>query len=117
VRSVMRYDIISSLTSLAPTGLSAPMMTVCFVTVHPGAGAKFETALATVIRGAAPHLVMRPVSGANEYIMMLPAQNLADLPPNASHIESAMQSAGAYAERVRTETWRYRPELSYVPGS
>src|SRR5579862_3925192 len=41
VRSSAHYDGIPSLTTLRPEDLSAPIMTVCQVTVHPGAGAKF----------------------------------------------------------------------------
>lgn len=116
VRSVMRYDVVGALTTLTPQQLASPYMTLAFVTVHPGMGAKFEAAISATLRAVnTPHLVMRPVSGASEYIVLISARTLADLPSNGGQIESAMQSASAFVERTRTETWRYRPELSYVP--
>lgn len=116
VRSIARYDGIASLTTLRPDGLSAPMMTVCHVTVHPGAGAKFESAIAAGLRAASiPHMVLRPVTGASEYLIMLSAQRQADLPTDAELLESVMQTAGPFVDRARTETWSYRPELSYLP--
>ena len=116
VRSVMRYDIVGALTTLTPQQLTAPYMTLAFVTVHPGLGAKFEAAISATLRAVnTPHLVMRPVSGASEYIVMMGAQHFTDLPSNGGQIETAMQSAGAFVDGTRTETWRYRPELSYVP--
>jgi hypothetical protein len=116
VRSVMRYDAVPALTTFTPSQLSSPLMTVCLVTVHPGAGAKFEATLAPALRTAvAPHMVLRPVSGASEYMVMLGAQKEADLPGDAELLENLLQPAGAFVERTRTETLRYRPELSYVP--
>jgi hypothetical protein len=116
VRSFANYDGIPALTTLGPDKLSAPLMMVCYVTVHPGSGAKFETAISAALRAAtAPHLVMRPVSGASDYVIMLSAQKQAELPSNAEVLESFIQAAGPLVDRTRTETWRYRPELSYVP--
>jgi len=116
VRSVMRYDAVPALTTLTPNQLSAAMMTFCLVTVHPGAGAKFESAIAAALRAASiPHMVMRPITGASEYLIMLGAQKEADLPASAALIESTMAAGGPYVDRTRTETLRYRPELSYVP--
>lgn len=116
VRSFANYDAIPVLTTLKSDGLGAPLMFVCYVTVHPGSGAKFEAAIATPLRAAAvPHVVLRPVSGDAQYMVMLSAQKEADLPMTAELIESVMQMAGSFVDRTRTETWRYRPELSYVP--
>jgi hypothetical protein len=116
VRSVMRYDVIPTLTTLSAAQLSAPYMTLAFITIHPGMETKFEVAVSAALHLArVPIMVMRPITGANEYIMMIPAQDIAAFPTNAAQIESAMQSVAPFVERTRTETWRYRPELSYVP--
>jgi hypothetical protein len=116
IRSYAHYDGIPALTTLRPDALSAPLMTVCYVTVHPGAGTKFESAIAAGLHAATmPHLVLRPVSGAAEYLIMLTAQKQADLPVDAELLESVMQTAGPFVDRARTETWTYRPELSYMP--
>jgi|SRR5579872_4095479 len=116
VRSIARYDGIPGLTTLRVDGLSSPMLTVCYVTVHPGADAKFESAIAPGLRAATmPHMVLRPVTGGAEYLIVLGAQKVADLPADAELLESVMQTAGPFADRTNTETWTYRPELSYVP--
>jgi len=116
VRSIARYDGIPSLTTLRVDGLSAPLMTVCYVTVHPGVGVKFESAIAAGLRAATiPHMVLRPVTGGAEYLIVLAAQKTADLPADAELLESVMQTAGQFVDRATTETWTYRPELSYVP--
>ena len=116
VRSFIRYDGIPALTTLRPDQLDAPLMTVCYVTVHPGAGAKFETAIAATLQMATiGHMALRPVTGAAEYLILLSAQKQADLPADARLLESAMQAAGPLVDRTQTETWTYRPELSYVP--
>lgn len=116
VRSFDSYDVVLPLTTLKADGLNAPLMVVCYATVHPGSGAKFEAAVAAPLRAATiPHLIMRPVSGGAEYMLMLTAQKQADVPSDAELLESVMQAAGGFVDRVRTETWRYRPELSYVP--
>ena len=116
VRSIEHYDGIPALTTLGPNGLNAPMMVVCHITVHPGAGAKFESAISAGLRAATiPHMVLRPVSGTAEYMVVLGAQKQADLPTDAAVLESVLQPAGPLVDRTRTETWNYRPELSYMP--
>lgn len=115
VRSIARYDGIPSLTTLRTENLSASLMTVCYVTVHPGAGPRFESAIAAGLRAAnVPHMVLRPVTGDAEYLIMLAAQKTADLPADAELLETVMQTAGQFVDLTHTETWSYRPELSYV---
>jgi hypothetical protein len=60
-------------------------------------------------------MVLRPVSGTAEYIVMLSARKQADVPADAELLESALQTAGPLVDRTRTETWNYRPDLSYMP--
>jgi hypothetical protein len=116
VRNFMMYDALPALTTLTTGGLSAAYMTLCHVELHPGAGAKFEAALAVPLRSATmPHMVLRPVSGVSDYLVMLSAAKQSDLPADAAAIATMLESTGALVDRVTTETLQYRPELSYVP--
>jgi hypothetical protein len=113
-KSIGSYEAVSALTNLTPDRLTAPLLTFCYIAVRPGADADFESALRTA--SAAPsHAVLRPVNGTTDYLILMPADKLSELPAQAAWVSAAAHRAGSLVEHVRTETGRHRPDMSYHP--
>jgi hypothetical protein len=99
---------IPTLTRLTPAQLASPFLTFCYVTVRPGSGAAFEASLNSILP-AGPHAVLRPVIGVSDYLVLLPASTQVEIGEQSTFLGRIV------AERVRTETGKYRPDMSYVP--
>jgi hypothetical protein len=118
VVSAAAYELVANASDVAAERMRAPLMTFAFVAVAPEDGAAFESALASVA-SPAPHALLRPVNGADEYLLLLPATKQSELPVQAAFLRAAVRgtsTARARVLRVRTETGRYRAELGYQPG-
>lgn len=107
------------------TQLTAPLLTFTYIEVAPGRAAQFESLVAS--RGSAGRAettsfaLLRPVAGAHEYLLLLPARLQSDLVAHARFTEDLLariakgQAGAPIVVRVRTETGRYREDLSYMP--
>lgn len=95
----------------------SPLVHVYHFTVEPGTGERFEewvrqTWVSTVERGGGPDYTWYELVLGGEhpgYLLMVPARGLSGLQPISTEALAGM------AARVRSETWRYREDLSYLP--
>lgn len=123
---VATYESVPGLTSLGPRELTSPLLTFCYFAVRPGGGAEFESLLAPALQivksGESQFALLRPVNGANEYVLLLAARKLSEQGRQAQLLARVLESAArdkkgsVLVERFRTETARYRPDMSNVPN-
>jgi hypothetical protein len=126
VRSVATYEAVPGLTNLSPQHLNAPLLTFCYIEVVPGHATQFEALTTEALRSAdikaVPHAVLRPVNGATEYLLLLPAEKLSAVGTQAALIDRILQSVAgdskypAVVAHFRTEMARHHPEMSYIPS-
>lgn len=125
LHGVAAYETIPELSRFDATHLSAPFLTFTYIEVAPGRAAEFEALVPAPDRGAASRpasfALLRPVAGTHEYLLIIPARSQSDLAAHAGFAEqwlaavAKQQGSTPIVERMRTETGRYRADLSYVP--
>lgn len=126
VRALATFEMIPALSKLDATELAAPLLTFYYLSVAPGRNSEFEKTVSDALRDsradAVEHAVFRAVNGTMDYLLLLTAQKISDLGSQSAIAAKLLESlrektkASPIVERVRTETGRYRPDLSYVPG-
>jgi hypothetical protein len=126
VRSAAIYEAVPALTNLGPQQLSLPLLTFCHCDVLPGRAAEFESLVGDELRStqgsAAKYSLLRPVNGVTEYLLLLAAEKQSDLAMQADFVSHLLRALARktkstpLVEHFRTETARYRPDLSYTPG-
>ena len=120
IRSVVSYEVMSPLTVFRPQDIeSYPLLSFFTLRLRPGAESAFEHAAIGVMRGiGGPHAILRPVTGATDYLLLLPARNSIDLPENAEifrRLVAAMPQDAVVDTRL--ELARFRRDMSYWPQS
>ncbi len=124
VRSLATYELVAQSPDFSPQALTAPLLTFYYIRVLPGAGTVFEERAAAVLgspRPARACVLLRPVDGADEYLFLVPLRKQSELLAGAEllrHLVEASsdpKSAQGIVQRVRSQTARYRAELSYHP--
>lgn len=122
LQSVGAYEAVGSKTTFP---LTAPLLTFIRLEIAPGQARTFEAAIAKAGqrgREAVPYLLLRPVDGTTEYLLLLAAERQSDLPTLAAFTEDLLGSVASSSrerpivQRVTKETARYRADMSYVPG-
>jgi hypothetical protein len=126
LRSAAIYEAIPALSNLGPPQLASPLLTFCHFDIQPGKAAEFESLIAAELRtpqaSAVRRVLLRPVNGASEYLLLLPGEKQSDLGPQAEFSSRLLQTIARDAKgdpvvlRFHSETARYRPDLSYTPG-
>jgi predicted component of type VI protein secretion system len=120
-RSAASYDTISG--EATRNLLTSPLLTIYHFTIAPGAATELESILNTELRSAGRHALLRPVNGATDYVLLLPAAKQADYAAQAEIVRRLLESVRRKSRSAplitawRTETGRYRPDLSNVPGA
>jgi hypothetical protein len=128
VRSASIYESVPGLTNMSAAQLAEPLLNFCTFEVQPGRAAQFELLLENALQAASTdnaqqHMLLRPVNGTTDYLLLLPAQKPSNLAAQARFtaqlLETIVQKTqGASVIRgFRTEIARYRPEMSYRPDS
>jgi hypothetical protein len=120
-RSAASYDAISG--EATRDLLTSPLLTVYHIAIAPGAAIELESIAGAELRGVGRHALLRPVNGATEYLLLLPATKQADYVTQAEMVRRLLDSVRRKAKgpplilAYRTETARYRPDLSNVPDT
>jgi len=119
-RSAASYDAISG--EATRDLLTSPLLTVYHFAITPGAATELESIVSVELRAVGRHALLRPVNGATEYLLLLPAAKQADYATQAEIVRRLLDSVrrkskGALIVAYRTETGRYRPDLSNVPDT
>ncbi len=115
------YESIAALSTVTAEQLTWPQMTIAYFEIAPGGGSQFESALQGALpSGGPPHLVLRPLLGSNDYLLLLTGEKASDFAAHAQLLAQTMQrlrqgSAANLLVRFRTETARHRPDMSYHP--
>jgi predicted component of type VI protein secretion system len=131
-RSAASYDSISG--EATRDLLTSPLLTVYHFTIPPGAANEIESLMSAELRNLGQealnrwaaksefrHALLRPVNGATEYLLLLPAAKQADYVTQAEVVRRLLDSVRRKSKGAplivayRTETARYRPDLSNVP--
>lgn len=104
--------------------LTSTLLTVHHFGVVPGAASEFESLMGSELRaaGTARHALLRPANGATEYLLLLPAAKQSEYGAQAEVVRRVLESVRRKSKNAlivawRTETGRYRPDLSNVPDS
>jgi hypothetical protein len=121
VRTNATYEAV--LGEVTPQLLTAPILTLYHFNLVPGATAEFESLMATELRkpGATRHALLRPANGAAEYVLLVPADKPSDFGVQSEFVRRALENvrqksrANPVIAGFRTESARYRADLSYVP--
>jgi len=126
VRSAAVYEAVPALTNLGTQQLGSPLLTLCYFDVQPGRAAEFESLLGAELRStrwsATKYALLRPANGVTAYLLLLPAEKQSDFAMQAEFTSRLLQALARNAkstpliDRFRTETARYRPDLSYAPS-
>lgn len=123
LHSVAAYETVPSLSRFEPSQLTAPLLMFTYIEVAPGRGEEFEAALAARARDASSttsFAFLRPAVGSHEYLLLQPAQLQSELAAHAAFVDRVLASVvrkeggRPIVKRLRSETGRYRPDLSYV---
>jgi hypothetical protein len=120
-RSAGSYDAISG--EATRDLLTSPLLTVYHFAIAPGAAIELESLMSAELRGVGRHALLRPVNGATEYMLLLPAAKQADYVTQAEIVRRLLDSVRRKSSGTplivayRTETGRYRPDLSNVPDT
>jgi hypothetical protein len=123
VRSVATYESVQG--EVTTQLLTAPLLTLYHFDILPGAHAEFESLMSTGLRTqpAVRHTLLRPANGATEYILLLSADKPSDFAAQSAFVRNLLQGmrqktrSNPVLADYRTETSRYRADLSYVPYS
>jgi hypothetical protein len=124
VRSVAVYEGVTGLVYLDQQQLTAPLLTFERFDIQPGRAAEFESLVESELHtpewSKTRYALLRPANGVTEYLLLLPAAKPSDFAMQSgltSHLLRALapNAKGIIVNRFRTETGRYRPDLSYVP--
>jgi hypothetical protein len=102
---------------LTQASLTAPLLTLVHLQAGPADGAALEAAVARAGGGVA-HALLRPIDGSDEYLLLVPAAHASELGAHAAWLRTLVHAiAGEHVrlERVRSETARYRSDLSSAP--
>lgn len=122
LQSVAAYEAVPKLSRFESSQLTAPLLTFTYIQVAPGRAEEFEAILVRVVRESkkVSFAVLRPAVGAREYLLLQPAQMQSELAAHSAFTERLLaraarqQKGAALVSEVRSETGRYRPDLSYV---
>lgn len=124
LQSVAAYESVEALSRFDAAQLQAPLITFTYIEVMPGRAAELESLIATRDRAASPSfLLLRPIAGTHEYLLMLPARTQPELAAHAAFTQellarvAARQGSSPIVKAIRTETGRHRADLSYLPGA
>ncbi len=127
VRAAADYELIPGLTDLDPQQLTSPLLTFWYFAVRPGAAAEFESLITSELKNphgtAVPHALLRPANGSTEYLLLLPAAKASDTATHAQFVGRLLKASvrdmkgTPLVDHYRTETGRYRSDLSYTPNT
>jgi len=117
--NVCAYEMVDGIDDF-PSQMTSAFMTFAYLTVTPGRASEFESALTEFASrtSAAKFGAMRPIAGANEYLLLIPGNAQSDLPNQASLLKALLAAVNQSASIVtasKHHTARYRTEMSYVP--
>jgi hypothetical protein len=124
LQSVATYEIVTATRANETSRITAPFLMFVYIESAPGRGAELEAAIRDdwhAKQRTSDFLLLRPVDGTDQHLLLLPAERQAQLPALAEALE---QLLARIAERhrnrplvhsVRRETGRYRPDMSYIP--
>ena len=119
VRALATFEVVPALSNLQPDQLGSPQLTFLYFEVPAGKGAEFETAIGRELQNSpVTHAVLRPVNGATEYLTLLPFTKSSDMGAQGDFVITIVKALAKASLIVsyRTESARYHPELSNVPG-
>lgn len=123
VRSAATYE--SVLGEVTTQLLTSTLLTLYHFDLVPGAHAEFESLISAGLRTqpAIRHALLRPANGATGYILLLSADKPSDFAAQSAFVRNLLQGmrqktrGNPVLADYRTETARYRADLSYVPYS
>jgi hypothetical protein len=102
--------------------LTATLLTVYHFGIVPGGASEFESLIGKELRApeVGRHALLRPANGATEYLLLLPAAKQSEYGAQAEVIRRVLESVRRKSKPSlivawRTETGRYRGDLSNVP--
>jgi hypothetical protein len=121
LRSNGTYETIAQSPGRDASALTLPFITFAHIELTPGRAAEFEArAIGALRRGKASAVLLRPVRGAAEYLLMLPARDQSQLATHTEVTTALVSEIETHAKnpivkRIRTESARYRADMSYLP--
>ena len=120
VRNVGIVEGLPNLSNVQPDGLRSPLMIILRLSVGAGSEGKLEATMASALQGKEfanwQRLVLRPASGWNEYVLMIPTGKQSEVGAQQQKIRilvEAVQASGVSITRVDNELARYRVDMSY----
>jgi len=122
VRQVATYEVVEKLSNTNKQ-LSSPLLTFCRFSVAPGRDREFESILAESMHEqpySQKYLLLRPINGSSEYLLLLTATKLSQLGTQAEFTSHLLESLAGKTRTTpllnhfHTETARYREDLSYA---
>jgi hypothetical protein len=120
VRNVGIVESVPALSNVQPDGLKSPLMIFLRLSIAAGSEAKLEAAIGSALQGKElsgwQRLVLRPASGWNEYVLMIPTMKSSEVGAQQQRIRNlleALQGSGVTITKVENELARYRTDMSY----
>lgn len=125
IRLAATYEAVPSPISLNAAELEAPFLTFVYLEVQPGAGRELEARFGDAFRAAQVArlkcTLLRPVNGTADYLLLIPSARTSELAAVSRFLQDLLaatrqeRDAQPLVLRYRTETGRYRRDLSYFP--
>jgi hypothetical protein len=121
LRSNTTYEAIAQFPERDPRVLTSPLLTFVYIGLAANQASTFEVHASSALRAhAATAILLKPVRGSTEYLMLLPAADATQAPAHAEAAQQFVKAVESAAKEpivrhVRTETARYRADMSYRP--
>lgn len=122
IRLAAIYESVTHPMGLSAEDLESPLLTFTYLEIQPGTATQVEARLTEALRASGPGqpkcAILRPASGTGEYLLLVPSTKTSDLAQVSSFLQRMLATVRGEDKLpvvldYRTETARYRPDLSY----